>query len=76
MMQATTKRLTSLADLDAWRQALVAAVDAQRQRIRVCDGTGCRALGSRQEIANLQQELDRTGLAADVDVVATGCPGF
>jgi NADH-quinone oxidoreductase subunit F len=76
MKQATTKRLTSIADLEVWRQALVAAVDAHRRRIRVCDGTGCRALGSRQVIANLQEELDRVGLAAEVDVVATGCPGF
>ena len=76
MAETARKRLASPADLEALRQRLVAAVDPNRRRIRVCDGTGCRALGSRQVMANLRHELDRLGLASEVEVVATGCPGF
>ena len=76
MAGAARKRLASPADLEALRQQLVAAIDPNRRRIRVCDGTGCRALGSRQVMANLRDELERQGLASEVEVVATGCPGF
>jgi NADH-quinone oxidoreductase subunit F len=75
MMEAK-KQLASPADLEEWRQRLVAAADPNRRRIRVCDGTGCRALGSRQVMANLRNELEMLGLASEVEVVATGCPGF
>ncbi len=70
------QRLASPADLEEWRQCLAAAADPNRRRIRVCDGTGCRALGSRQVMANLRNELEMQGLASEVEVVATGCPGF
>ena len=58
------------------RQRIQAATDPQQRRIRVCDGTGCRALGSRKVLARLQETLHEVGLAGEVEVVPTGCPGF
>jgi len=59
-----------------YRQRIWAATDPQQRRIRVCDGTGCRALGSRKVLARLQETLREAGLADKVEVVPTGCRGF
>jgi NADH:ubiquinone oxidoreductase subunit F (NADH-binding)/(2Fe-2S) ferredoxin/Pyruvate/2-oxoacid:ferredoxin oxidoreductase delta subunit len=59
-----------------YRQRMQLAADPRQRRIRVCDGTGCRALGSRKVLARLQETLREAGLAAKVEVVPTGCPGF
>jgi NADH:ubiquinone oxidoreductase subunit F (NADH-binding)/(2Fe-2S) ferredoxin/Pyruvate/2-oxoacid:ferredoxin oxidoreductase delta subunit len=71
-------RLSGVADLDAWRQAIEAGIDPDRPRLRVCDSTGCRALGSRKLLAAFGEALDGNGngAAGPVDVVATGCRGF
>ena len=45
-------------------------------RVRVCDGTGCRALGSRKVLDSLRREITVAGLTTDLEVVGTGCPGF
>jgi NADH:ubiquinone oxidoreductase subunit F (NADH-binding)/(2Fe-2S) ferredoxin/Pyruvate/2-oxoacid:ferredoxin oxidoreductase delta subunit len=59
-----------------YRQRVWASTDSQQRRIRVCDGTGCRALGSRKVLARLQETLDEAGLASEIEIVPTGCPGF
>ena len=59
-----------------YRQKIVAAADPRQRRIRVCDGTGCRALGSRKVLAHLQETLREAGLGDEIEVVPTGCPGF
>jgi NADH-quinone oxidoreductase subunit F len=58
-----------------YRQRIRASADPQQRRIRVCDGTGCRALGSRRVLAHLQQTLQKAGLADEIQVIPTGCPG-
>jgi NADH:ubiquinone oxidoreductase subunit F (NADH-binding)/(2Fe-2S) ferredoxin/Pyruvate/2-oxoacid:ferredoxin oxidoreductase delta subunit len=68
--------LRSQQSLTDYRQKILAATDPRQRRIRVCDGTGCRALGSRKVLARLQETLHETGLAGEVEVVPTGCPGF
>jgi NADH:ubiquinone oxidoreductase subunit F (NADH-binding)/(2Fe-2S) ferredoxin/Pyruvate/2-oxoacid:ferredoxin oxidoreductase delta subunit len=59
-----------------YRQRIAAAADPQQRRIRVCDGTGCRALGSRKVLARLQETLQEAGLTDRIEVMPTGCPGF
>lgn len=59
-----------------YRRQIQAAANPQQRCIRVCDGTGCRALGSRKVLACLQETLREAGLAGQVEVVPTGCPGF
>jgi len=59
-----------------YRHSIQTAADPQQRRIRVCDGTGCRALGSRKVLARLRETLQQAGLADQVEVMPTGCPGF
>jgi NADH-quinone oxidoreductase subunit F len=59
-----------------YRQKIEATADPQQRRVRVCDGTGCRALGSRKVLAHLQETLREAGLGAQIEVLPTGCPGF
>jgi NADH-quinone oxidoreductase subunit F len=59
-----------------WRQTLSAGWDETKPCLKVCDGTGCRALGSRKVLTALRDELRQANLDASVDVVGTGCPGF
>jgi len=69
-------RLNGIKELDAWRQGIVDGIDPERPRLRVCDGTGCRALGSQKLLAALGEALNGDGESGKVEVVATGCPGF
>ncbi len=69
-------RLRTPQELESWRKAIRKSVDPDQPRLRVCDGTGCRALGSQQLLLALHQSLDEAGLEGKVGVVATGCPGF
>ena len=75
--EGVVKRMASPKELEAWRQEILAAVDPERPRLRVCDGTGCRALGSQKLLGKLDEALNGDGGEnGKVDVVATGCPGF
>jgi NADH:ubiquinone oxidoreductase subunit F (NADH-binding)/(2Fe-2S) ferredoxin/Pyruvate/2-oxoacid:ferredoxin oxidoreductase delta subunit len=69
-------RLGTPQELDAWRETITQGIDPDRPRLRVCDGTGCRALGSQRLLAALAQALNGAGLTREVEVIATGCPGF
>jgi len=69
-------KINTDAELDAWRAQLVAAHDPKQTRLRVCDGTGCRALGSQKVLASLREELKRVNLSTPIQVVGTGCPVF
>jgi NADH-quinone oxidoreductase subunit F len=70
------KRLISIQDFENWQTTLTAALDDNKPSIRVCDGTGCRALGSQKVLAELTKELKETNLEISVDIIGTGCPGF
>ena len=52
------------------------AWDESRACVKVCDGTGCRALGSQKVLAALRKEVASSALPVPVEVVGTGCPGF
>lgn len=70
------KRLDTLQALETWGQTIKQRINPDRPRLRVCDGTGCRALGSQKLLVALRQALEGAGLSAQIEVVATGCPGF
>ncbi|MBN1887951.1 MAG: FAD-dependent oxidoreductase [Thermoflexales bacterium] len=70
------KHLHSTTEFEAWQAGLAAGWDESRPVLRVCDGTGCRALGSRRVLASLREEIDRARLDTVIQVVGTGCPGF
>ena len=70
------KRLQDVKEFQAYQTACAAGWDESKPALRVCDGTGCRALGSQKVLTNLRDELDKVQLDANIEVVGTGCPGF
>jgi NADH:ubiquinone oxidoreductase subunit F (NADH-binding)/(2Fe-2S) ferredoxin/Pyruvate/2-oxoacid:ferredoxin oxidoreductase delta subunit len=59
-----------------FRLEISATADPQRRCIRVCNSTGCRALGSQSVIARLNETLHEIGMADEIEVIPTGCRGF
>ena len=69
-------RLQSIQEFQAWQANLEAGWDGDKPCLRVCDGTGCRALGSQKVLAGLRKEIQNAKLDTPIEVVGTGCPGF
>lgn len=69
-------RLQSVAEFQTWQHTLAEAWDDTQPCLRVCDGTGCRALGSQKVLAALREEIKKEKLDTTIEVVGTGCPGF
>lgn len=74
--QLELARLQSVFAFRAWQHNLADGWDENRPCVRVCDGTGCRALGSQKVLESLRREISVAGLATELEVVGTGCPGF
>ncbi len=47
-----------------------------KHHVLVCAGTGCSSSDSMEVMAALEAQLAEAGLAAEIDVVKTGCFGF
>ncbi len=69
-------RLQSLAEFQNWQAQAAAGWDDSKPCLRVCDGTGCRALGSQKVLAALREEIGKAKVDTPIQVVGTGCPGF
>jgi NADH:ubiquinone oxidoreductase subunit F (NADH-binding)/(2Fe-2S) ferredoxin len=70
------KRLQTVAQFQALQAELASSWDETKPCLRVCDGTGCRALGSEKILVGLREELSKAQIDAKIKVVGTGCPGF
>lgn len=78
-LQATkTERLLSLQDLAQYRRALDEAVDPEAPCIRVCCGTGCKAIGSLDVLESMKKAVAGAGAEIKVmpEIKRTGCHGF
>ena len=69
-------RLTTFQSFESWQTTLAASLQDDKPCIRVCDGTGCRALGSQKVLAELRNVLSENKLDMQIEIVGTGCPGF
>ncbi len=69
-------RIQTSIDFQVWQERLAVRQNEGRPRLHVCDGTGCRALGSREVLARLREETFKAKLDIPIEVVGTGCPGF
>jgi NADH:ubiquinone oxidoreductase subunit F (NADH-binding)/(2Fe-2S) ferredoxin/NAD-dependent dihydropyrimidine dehydrogenase PreA subunit len=69
-------RLRTPKELGAFRQRVHVVQNTIQNKIRVCTGTGCRAQGSLQVVAELRQSIEKLGLASEIQVVPTGCRGL
>jgi NADH-quinone oxidoreductase subunit F len=76
-MSTVATSLASAADLEQYRQSLVAARDPRARCVRVCLGTGCTAKGAPKVLDLFRQAAEE--LEDGISVVAmkcTGCHGF
>jgi NADH-quinone oxidoreductase subunit F len=69
-------RFRTLGELEEHRRGLAARSAAKRLCISVCAGAGCLASGAAEVIAAFREALAARGLAAEVELKGTGCPGF
>jgi len=69
-------RLNSPADLEGFKQEILARKDPRRPYVAICSGTGCHALGSEKVAQAFVEEIGRNGLKGKVDIRRTGCHGF
>jgi NADH-quinone oxidoreductase subunit F len=69
-------RLATRVELETLRARLIGAFDAERRRVFVCMGTGCKATGGDAVLARLDEVLRQHGLRDEVELVMTGCRGF
>jgi NADH:ubiquinone oxidoreductase subunit F (NADH-binding)/(2Fe-2S) ferredoxin/Pyruvate/2-oxoacid:ferredoxin oxidoreductase delta subunit len=68
--------LATPAELETFRQDVLARSAQTTPCIAVCAGTGCVACGARDVVAAFEAALAEQGLKVDVRIKATGCPGF
>ncbi|WP_088225707.1 NADH-quinone oxidoreductase subunit NuoF [Desulfosporosinus sp. FKB] len=54
----------------------VSEAQGKPRQVMVCGGTGCHASNSPQIVEELKAELQRRGLAEQINVLQTGCFGF
>jgi len=65
-------------ELAPYRQALIESTDPDAPRIRVCCGTGCKAVGSLDVLEAMKTAVAAAGVDVHVmpEVKRTGCHGF
>ena len=75
---AWTKRISSPQELAEYRRALVEAADPSAPCIRVCCGTGCKAVGSLDVLEAMKAAVAEAGVEVKVapEIKRTGCHGF
>ncbi|BBO92973.1 NADH-quinone oxidoreductase subunit NuoF [Desulfosarcina ovata] len=68
--------INSPAELDTFREDILSQRDPNKPCITLCSGSACHATGSHDVAARLAEELEKQGLAKEVDIRRTGCHGF
>ncbi len=68
--------ISSPAELERFRNEILSKRDSGKTCITVCSGSACHASGSKEVAARLEEEIERQGLSADVEIRRTGCHGF
>ncbi|MFA5079289.1 MAG: NADH-ubiquinone oxidoreductase-F iron-sulfur binding region domain-containing protein [Dehalococcoidia bacterium] len=71
-----TYRLKSAAALAALHKKLAGEIDTEKCRISLCNGTACRPYGSNPVAEAFKAEIEKRGLAGQVEFKITGCHGF
>lgn len=69
-------QINTPAELEAFRQQILSRRDADKPCITLCSGSACHATGSNKVSTAIEQEIEKQGVAADVDFRRTGCHGF
>ncbi len=69
-------KLKNPAELEKLQQRLQNEHDPEKPVITICNGTGCRALGSENVVSAFKKELKDQKLGGKVGLRPIGCPGF
>ena len=69
-------RINSVAELEEVRKSILSKRDATKPCITLCSGSACHATGSEKVAGMVRAELEKQGLADQVDFRRTGCHGF
>ena len=70
------ERIKDLSELEALRQEILSKQDPNKQVVKVCCSTGCRAGGALKILEAFRQDISKRGLEGAYDVKKTGCRGF
>jgi NADH-quinone oxidoreductase subunit F len=70
------KRLESIQDLKALREAITKKNESFKKTVTLCGGTGCRAYGSKAIKDAFERELHEKDLSDKVRLTFSGCHGF
>jgi len=68
--------MKSAAELEDFRQQILAQRDADQPCFTLCSGSACHATGCGPVAAAVEQELEKQGLTGKVHFRRTGCHGF
>ncbi len=69
-------RINSPAELEAFRNKILSQRDPNKTCITLCSGSACHASGSREVANSFLDEIEKQGLAQQVEFRRTGCHGF
>ena len=70
------KNIRTPQELVALRNSLLKQRDPNKQRVRICLGTGCRARGSIDVLEAFNREIEKNNLQIQIECIQTGCHGF
>jgi len=71
------KRFESIGQFLAFQQELISSRDPKRRLVLVCRGTSCLYANKSDRIVEAaKREIEKRGMAGQVEVKATGCLGF
>ena len=71
-----TEKLNSPQALRLLREKLIAQRKSNKTIVSICAGTGCLACGCQGVLNEFRKVLTESHLDAEVEIKATGCPGF
>lgn len=69
-------RINSPAELEEFRQGILSKRDPNKPCITLCSGSACHASGSKDVAQHIEAEIEKQGLAGEVEIRKTGCHGF
>jgi NADH-quinone oxidoreductase subunit F len=70
------KKIKTPLQLQSLQSSIASTRSKDKQCVRVCVGTGCRARGSLDVLGSFKDETVKQGLVDKVDIKPTGCHGF
>ena len=68
--------INSPAELEEFRKNIISKRDPNKPCITLCSGSACNASGSVEVAVAIEEEIQKQGLSADVDIRRTGCHGY